>query len=126
MAVLCTHPRGERAGSCMYATWLPALRVRLVGLRALYLRRSQETLIGLAQPRISEEKKSGIFMIQWARWLQQVHADILKISVTLATITGTAACDQVLPGTLASPRARNHMVERQLTRSLAAILAGIF
>src|SRR5215472_9076650 len=115
MAVLCFYlsGRGSRrqlgayAPSCLRAYDTSDAK----SLRTLYLRRSQETLISLAQPGISEKKEAGIFMIQRAWRPQQVHSDILEISVTLATVTGTAARDQIFPGALASPRTRNHMVE---------------
>src|SRR5271156_1188911 len=64
---------------------------------------------------------------QGTRGARQPHPGFFRSPASFAIIARMAAGDQILPGGFASPGARLHVVERQLSgiESSQAILAGI-
>lgn len=56
---------------------------------------------------------------------QQLHVCLLGRPTPFAVIAGPASGHHILPDVLASTRPRDDVIDRQITATLAAILAGV-
>src|SRR5512146_2989905 len=85
----------------------------------------QKQLVCFTQPWVAQQEKCGVLVIQRVWLPNQMHPHFLGQPVALASVTGAAAGDQILPGALPPTRARQYVVKRQLAEMLATVLTRV-
>ena len=84
----------------------------------------EKFLVSLTQFGIAQQEDASILVRERARLTQETHIDLFQQAIPLFPVTDFAGSYEILPCALPTTRTWDNVVKRQITGTLATILAG--